>query len=214
MNAARDICAAMLSIAIAAGFTHPTLAADGSNEPDSAEPSYTAETAGGCVYSLELYDAGRNTRGLGINGPVSCRATLAEELSAISDLLDQVRRDGHAIGGFRTFSLGRIRPSEWHERIADCYIAKFGADERAFHDATAVLKSCPFFPELTRVFEDKGVRVRLREIEKIEWVDLKLLATGDPSGFGEIWGKVHRDDQGRVPIGARAFFEIENIDRN
>jgi hypothetical protein len=134
-------------------------------------------------------------------------------LSAITELLTKLRRDGKSLADFSAFGLGRVRPAQWQERMADCYIAKFGANDREFHTVglnnVDLFKGCSIFPELERVFANQGARVQLEAIEKLEWVVLTDLAASKGSALSQAWVQGHSRQKGRVPLGGLIYFRIE-----
>jgi len=181
--------------------------------PAAAESGrYTAGPAN-CAYSLELIDGEPGHRTLALHGPMMCVPRLEDEVAAITELLTKLHQDGKSLTDFSVFGLGRVRPGPWQERMADCYIAKFGADDREFHKVglnnVDLFKKCSIFPELERVFAKQGARIHLDAIEKLEWVVLADLAAHPGSALSPAWVQGHSRHKGRVPLGGLIYFQIE-----
>jgi hypothetical protein len=167
---------ARFGIVLAVFLASVSLAYADQASPAAAEPGRYEAGPANCAYSLELIDGEPGHRTLALRGPMMCVPRLEDELSAITELLTKLRGDGKSLADFSTFGLGRVRPAQWQERMADCYIAKFGANDRAFHTVglnnVDLFRTCSIFPELERVFASQGARVQLEAIEKLGWVVL------------------------------------------
>ncbi len=144
-------------------------------------PVYSVDVSKECTVGMEFFPSYRS-----IQWQTSCHNGTLDLTAIVDSVLNAATTDGIDLKGYKSFGLGFIDDVIWRQRLIDCYVARFGLDERRLFpqvDSHDFIDKCRVFRELDMSFAKRGLAIHVSSLEKGTAIDL---AKDERSGGPEV----------------------------
>lgn len=135
-------------------------------------PVYSILLNSECKIGIQFW----NEETIRVTNTVYCNRDLPDSTYLIEKLFSRAVADGIKISKYKTFELGYIPDNVWRQRLVECYIGRYGLDERRMFpnvDAHKFIDNCQIFRGLEEVFAKYGITIYVSGLERGLYFDLK-----------------------------------------